>query len=195
MPLPVIADTVRVAWLWELQLTSQRAVNVMHFQRDGEQDVADLLDAIDEEKTRAMTETAVTSADVYELQGTALDGSSPTVSKGVSGTKWTGNGGTQAVPQMAVLVKLQTGIRGPRGRGRLYLPFTAEAVQNAGQIDSAFTTEMTDAWGVFLNAMIDDHGWALGVASYAHADFHQVVNVGAETQTGTQRRRQTRNRA
>lgn len=66
------------------------------------------------------------------------------------------NGGStassQLPPQLAVVLSLRTGARGPGGRGRMYLPLTGGTLSN-GRITSANQTTITATGKAFLEAI------------------------------------------
>jgi hypothetical protein len=147
---------------------------------------------------------ATTSKAVENVNVTPLDGISATSSFATGGpAKWTGSNSGDYVPQSPALVKLQTGVRGRDNRGRIFVPFIAEGVLSKGVIDAPTVAAMTGAWNNFLaalNALVAPGSWQLVVAAYdrrhlgAGAHATPVINCVAEAETGTMRKRQTRNR-
>jgi hypothetical protein len=106
-----------------------------------------------------------------------------------SGVKWAGATTGESIPQVAGIIKLQTGLRGPRHRGRVFLPFICEGAQSNGTL--ALTGDPGGAWTNFIVAMIASLT-PLGVASYVHSDWNAAGGAIAETKSATQRRRQHR---
>jgi hypothetical protein len=128
-----------------------------------------------------------------------LDGVSSTTSYSTGGaSKWGGTGTGGFAPQVATLVKIQTGLRGRNRRGRVYLPATSDTVNQNGSIASATNTTMQTAWSAFLTSLgtATPYAFELGVASYdrahggAGAHFQPAVNCVVEALTASQRRRQ-----
>jgi hypothetical protein len=188
MALPVISNCFRCAFLW-FNAGQGPAVNVMHFSAPGKTDddvYAQLASTVAPHMWQA------TSADgrIKQVDIIKLDGSSATRSYTTPvSTEWEGQSTGAIIPQVAALVKLQTGLRGPANRGRVFVPWCGEGSVNAGVIDSTPLGLMVSAWGSFANAM-EIGGVALGVASYRHSSWHQATTVVVESVCGTQRRRQ-----
>lgn len=196
-PLPVIANTFRVAFVWKDAGTSQTAANIMHFQRAASTAI-DVKNDIDAHVTAAMWSVQEANAQVSRLDIIKLDGTSGTVSFTVSGAKWTGGGSaSDFAPNVANVIKMQTGLRGRANRGRVYLPFVGENQTTAGAIGGAAVTAGQAAWDAFLAAMTVATCFPV-VASYdrahsgasAHATL--VTKYVYEAVAATQRRRQGR---
>lgn len=187
--LPVIADVYRVALNWTD--SGQSAVNVMHILRSGA--TASVIAAsVDANVTTAMWGTVVNGASVNHLVVTPLDGAGASYTLNTTGAKWTGSGGVaDPCVQCAVMIKLSTTLRGRSNRGRLYLPFTSEAVSGGGVIAAGTQTTVQNAWNAFLTAMVAAGSQPV-VASYLHATQHPVSAYTVELAMGTQRRRQSR---
>lgn len=186
-PLPVIADVYRVAFKWTLSGKNQYGVNVMHFSAPGKNE-QDVFDALGAHLTGAMFGDMSDQSGLQEIDILKLDGTSATVSHPLDATL-TGLGSGDALVAPALMIKLVTGLRGPANRGRLFLPFPAESNTNDGMVENP--SGASAAWTTFANDMVAD-GIALGVASYAHATWHQAITVGEEKALGTQRKRQKR---
>lgn len=190
-PLPIISDTYRCVLHWK-ENGGQSAVNVMHIRRLAGTASA-VATQLDTAVTAGMWTLLVSTAKVDTLFITPLDGVSSTFILPVSGAKWTGVQTGDFVPQMAALVKLSTGTRGRFARGRLFLPFAAEGPQFAGQFASANVATAQSAWSTFLSAM-SAASYPVVVASYKLQSRFDVVTATVETFSGSQRRRQQRNR-
>jgi hypothetical protein len=190
MPLPVIADVHRVALEWTTTTVAKPAVNVfnMHFVGDP----AALFAVIDSHVTRAMWSCVTDQNFVDNVVITPLDGASAGQIFSTGGaTKWTGLAAGEPIPQASCLLTLGTGLRGPRHRGRLYLPYLSESAQTSGQINAGVRANTDAAWLAFYTACLADLA-VLGVASYKHADFHAAAYILTRQYSGTQRRRQRR---
>lgn len=199
MPLPVISNVFRCALHWEGVSASQHAVNVLHVRAEpGPATETQVYNCLNAHVTAAMWNTVSASAGIDFVTVLALDGTSAgqVFSTGLP-AKWVGAGGGDPMIQVAGLIKLTTGLRGPRHRGRLYLPFTSESVQTGGVIAGGTVSAVTAAWTTFSGAIASDGTTPMDlvVASYVHADASGVIDVQLESETATQRRRQTRNRA
>lgn len=189
-PLPVIADVFRVTLDWNTP-GGIPCHNVLHFEAPSKTS-AQVFTALNANVTHGMWSTVATFAAVFNVDVLPLDGTSPTTSNAIVGApaKWAGNGGadwTSRAP--AAIIKLGTGARGPSRRGRIFLPFTTEQDISQGVIDPAIVGAVTTQWVTFLNAMATA-GVALGVASYVHDSWHQVLEVALHNTLGTLRRRQ-----
>jgi hypothetical protein len=200
VPLPIIANTFRCALKWINTGGSQSAVNVIHVQANtAGQHASDAFAAIDAHVSANMWVSAVAGASVTEVDITPLDGVSATQSFSTgSPAKWSGSAGGDYVPQVAVLIKLFTGLRGRQNRGRVYLPFTAETGISDGLLVA--TGVINAAWVAFQAGMVGmaPVEWGLCVASYdrAHAGVGAhatgITGLLCEQVLGTQRRRQGR---
>jgi hypothetical protein len=133
------------------------------------------------------------TAVVTELRVTPLDGSGATFVLTTSGAKWTGRTAGEAVPAEAALISFRTALRGPRHRGRIYLPWVGEASQSNGAIAAASIANMNTGWTAFISAL-SAGGATLVIASYVAASAQAVSSFLVEAQSGTQRRRQSRQR-
>lgn len=92
------------------------------------------------------------------------------------------------IPEACGIVSVRTNVRGPRGRGRIFLGPVAEGVQAKGFIGPDVAAATENAWLQFLADMLsNDMEWV--VASYAHAEANGITQVIGRTGIGTQRRR------
>ena len=192
MPLPTIPDAYRVALVWNA--SGQLAVNVMHFLRASTTSAV-IASTLDANVTAAMWGSVWPSASVNHITVTPLDGNSASYTLNTSGAKWTGSAAAgDPIIAVAAMVKLTTAFRGRSNRGRLFLPFVCESVQQGGTIVAGTVTSMQTAWNNFLTAMIAA-GQQPIVASYLHANQHPVTAFTVESFFGTQRKRQSRLRS
>jgi hypothetical protein len=190
-PLPVIADTFRVAANYDK--LGQSAVNVMHFRTttDNAQELGErIIDSWDGDQLATLSSDAtLTSFDI-----TPLDGVGATVTVNTpEDVIWSGSTGTESLPQVACIIKLTTALRGRSFRGRLYLPFTDESKQDDGNVAPSILGTVTTAWETFVADMLAG-GAELVVASYKLEEANAVTSLLLEDKTATQRRRQARNR-
>lgn len=197
-PLPVIANTFRCALNWTMSDFGGSAENVMHINTSvGGKTAADVFEAITDALQADMFAAQYSNAFVKSVSITPLDGTSATVEFITPGTgAWVGGSSGQPIPQQANIIKLSTGLRGRSFRGRLFLPWVAENATVNGSIGSTLATTITTAWTAFQAALAADADgpWVQVVASYKLAVATAVTAYGAEPETGTQRRRQSRNR-
>jgi hypothetical protein len=193
MALPVISDTFRCTLHWQ-HTNGQHAVNVTHVLGVSKTS-AQVFTAWDSNVASGMWVPIVSGARVVQFDVLPLDGASPTTTNIVaSAAKWTGNGGAvDFVPQGAAIVKQTTSLRGPAHRGRMFLPFLSEQEQSNGTIVAGDLAVMQTAWNTF-KTNITAAGVVPVVATYVHADKYTTQAFVCEAQTGTQRRRQKRNR-
>jgi hypothetical protein len=194
VPLPVIADTYRVALDWvNPDFPSQSATNVIHVRKGGT-NAAGIATIVDAGVTANMWRFQDTHSHVNFMNVTPLDGSSVTFPLATgSPAKWSGvQTNQQPLMQVCTLIKLVTAKRGRSYRGRVYLPWTDEAGVSGNVLDSPTCALVTTAWIAFL-ASLTGAGAKLVVASYLKATAEDVVAVGTELDTATIRRRSQRN--
>lgn len=188
MPLPIIADTYRLALNWTGP-SGSHAVNVMHL-RKAATTAAAIAATMDANVTTNMWSNVTASALVTSLQVTPLDGTSATYILATSGAKWTGPAGAgDFVPAAAAIVSLRSVLRGRSNRGRLYLPFQAELNMSNGVLSSVALAQT--AWNNWLTAMVAAGAQPV-IASYLHGTQHDIASINLELILGTQRRRQSR---
>lgn len=187
-PLPVIADVYRVTWNWHTA-DGTTPVNVTHFSAPGKTRTQLFL-IILSHASPGMWGAQCSSDNVLSLSILPLDGSGATSDLVISDiTNFRGAKSGEAIPAVCNIIKLQTGLRGPRHRGRLFLPNVAEGAQNGGLLSGVIAGLVTAAWVTFA-LMVAGDGAAIGVASYRHADWNQAIALSCEEACGTQRRRQ-----
>jgi hypothetical protein len=192
--LPVIADVFRCALNWTTS-GGQTATNVIHIHdQAGGHNQSDAMAVLNATVTATMWRPVVPSAVVTDVAITPLDGSSATQHFApATPAHWTGQNGTDFVPQVSVLLKLATVQRGRSKRGRVFLPFTAESSIQNGLVDSTQAASMTTDWTTFLSALLTHSpSWEWVVASYKNASMQAVDTVTCELVAATQRRRQGR---
>src|ERR1041384_2513624 len=133
-PLPVIADVFRGVLRWSNGGLGAHAVNVLNVHTNASGKTAQqVYTCLDAHVTASMWGFVSTGASVITVDILPLDGSSATQSFSTGGVaKWTGTATGETIPQVAEIIKLQTGIRGPSHRGRIYLPFITAAEQGNG---------------------------------------------------------------
>lgn len=195
--LPVIADTFRVVLKWT-HATGQTAVNVLHIHDDtGTATRTDIYNALNTHVSSSMWGIVAQGGSVTEVDITPLDGSTATATFLTgSPSKWTGASGNVSDPFFPAgsgLLKLQTDLRGPAHRGRVFLPFVPENEVTDGSIDGSIASTVSTAWETFRNALLTNSpAVSLDVASYKHASTTPVQKVTCEPVIATQRRRQNR---
>ena len=200
IPLPVLPDVYRVAFIWGLSPFSPTPVNVMHFKATNPgSHASDIAATLNRNVQALMWANQATGYGISTMSITPLDGTTATQQFPATGTKWVGSAGSgDFAPQVATLVKLTTGHRGRSNRGRVYLPFTAESVTTGGSITGSGVGFAQTAWTAFINSLASDGTLPsqLVVAAYdrahagAAAHTNPVTSVLVETFAATQRRRQ-----
>ena len=190
MPLPVIPFTYRVVFNWN-HVAGVKPVNVIHVRAtDLAAHTASAVGAgvwgafQDHQFTVLSSSQQMSSITVLPLDGVSA-------SAVVTGGPNSGEGSGDICPAISGIVSLRTGLRGSRGRGRIYLGPTTEGKQNGGFISDSDAAALTFAWNHFQSAL---NGGSppleLVIASYKHADANAVVSANGETACATQRRRQ-----
>lgn len=139
--------------------------------------------------TEAWGQSASNLARMTQQRYTLLDGVTASALFNVTRT---GLLATNPMPSdTAVVVSEQTAKRGPRYRGRIYLPGYTESMNDAnGTIDATTRTNMTAGWVAFANALfasVDLGGMV--VASYKYATAEPVTVLTINERWDRQKRR------
>jgi hypothetical protein len=191
-PLPVIADTYRVAVIWT-GVGAVNPVNVMHFRDDTSTSTAhDLAAVINASFGSSCFNHLSTDQTSNLLKITPLDGTTSTTDHNIPSGEFHGDTSGPYTPALAQVIKLTTGLRGREHRGRVFLGPVAEAAANDGVINSGTgLTNQQTAWESAEAGLIAA-GFHLVVASYKLASAADVTAVSVEQLCATQRRRQSR---
>lgn len=193
-PLPTIPNVYRVTWNWNFS-GGQTAANVLNFHDNtaGTHNEDDLFASMDGSADSVMFYGVADGASVTTIDIIKLDGTSPQKTySSLTTANWDGGTGGQPIPAVAGLVSLRTARRGPRGRGRIFMPFWAEAEANAGfWADAGHKATCQAAWEEFIE---DLHAadFDLQVTSYQHGTTEDVTSITLPLALATQRRRQRR---
>jgi hypothetical protein len=142
-----------------------------------------------------MHSSTVTFGDV---EVTPYDGTTPTAvvsrSAGVHGLA-----GSSAVgAQVAGIITLQSVIRGPRGRGRLFLGGLPTGLldTDGARWSTSYPTDVVTFFGEMITQLASVNvGYNVVVVSIKHADFHQVNNFEGRRYLGTIKARAFRERS
>jgi len=166
MPLPVITDTYRAVCRWQCSAAPRVATNHMDFfDSAGGQTPTDLYNDLNANVTASMWELVSSTAAIFEVAITPLDGTSATqVFSTGTPAKWSGSGGSDPILQGCIVNTLGSDFRGPSKRGRLYLPFCGETGQAAGVLTPANVANMQTGWVAFHTAMLTA-GWVPKIVS------------------------------
>lgn len=186
-PLPEIADTYRVALIWN----QYNAVNVLHVHA-ASSTPSIVGDGIAASVSAGMWHGLSTAAQINSLHITPLFDDGATFVYPTDGSaKWKGGQAGDVIPAAAIVVSEKTVFRGPANRGRVFLGPVAESVAFNGILSSAEIPTMTNAWTAFGAALIT-HSMQHVVASYKNATAITVVNYSIRQAFGTMRPRQSR---
>ena len=195
VPLPVITNVYRCALNWTNSTNAMVATNVIHVQKAAVT-ASDVATELDTDATNTMWELQTTDQQVTQIVVTKLDGSSASFPyTPATPANWTGHGGAgDFVPQVAAIVKCITGKRGRSYRGRIFLPWIAEAQMGDGGLNGTSRATCTAAWREFL-ADMQGNGFVPVVASYKLATAEPILDMAVEGFVATQRRRLVRTSA
>ena len=98
--------------------------------------------------------------------------------------------GTQSMPpQVAIVASMATGGRGPRNRGRLYVPAHTPTTTTGILIAGAQQTSTCNDLKTCINAMNAISGIRAAVVSRTHATYSDIVSIRCGDELDTQRRR------
>jgi len=188
---PIISDVWRVTVNYA-NVGGVRPVNVFHL-RSPSGDREEIADAIRDACDGKVLMNGM-SPDFAPSTFTLLplDGASASSVHDIAPSTWgTSSADGDWSPATAAVVSLRTAVRGPRGRGRLYIgPIVEEGIAN-GSLLGDTPVDLADAWASFgADLASGDPAIALGVASYVHEDFNPLIGLSVSPIVGTQRRRQ-----
>ena len=120
-----------------------------------------------------------------ETDGTIVNGASV----GTITTPIVGTGGMSAPPQNAIVSSLVTGGRGPRNRGRLFIPAPGAAPTADGLLSTAQKTAVNNASKAVVNSVNAISGIRAAVVSRTHGTYSDIIKVRVGDEFDTQRRR------
>lgn len=197
MPLPVIADVLRVAVEGQAANGHQWA-NVMHFRKSGILTFAAAIASLDPllashystnvASGNSWHQLATTTDKVTQIRYTPLDGTSATVvnTHAITGV----NTGDPLPAEVALVVTLRTGRRGRSFRGRVYVGPINEAINvPPGVPNAANVADTATQWNTFLTNLVGS-GVSLVVASYTLLLATDVTTCTVDQIWDSQRRRQ-----
>lgn len=192
-PLPIIADTYRCSLIWQ-PIVGVKAVNVFHIQSASGNvlDVAsNLATAMTVESHGGSLFSALSSGQICNLlQVLPLDGTTAALDFTIA-DPLEGPGAGEVSPATAALVSFKTAIRGPSGRGRMFIGPCRESVIANGLLDAGVAGDMYTDWeGLRARLVTSAVPSNLCVASYVHESAEPVTSVKVEIPLATQRRRQ-----
>jgi len=127
-----------------------------------------------------------------EVRVSAINANGTVVNGASVGTFTSGlaSGSAQTMPpQVALVSSLVTGGRGPRNRGRLYIPAHAPGTSTGMVVSSVQQTTVNNAAKTAILAFNGITGIRCAVVSRTHATYSDVVLVKVGNQLDTQRRR------
>ena len=120
-----------------------------------------------------------------EAGGAVVNGASV----GAITTPIVGTGSMSAPPQNAIVSSLVTGGRGPRNRGRLYVPAPGAAPTTDGLLSSAMKTAVNNGTKALVNSVDAISGIRAAVVSRTHQTYSDITKVRVGDEFDTQRRR------
>lgn len=183
--MPVIADVTRTTLNWT-GTSGPPMHNVLHFQGQTGTEV-ERCDAFVDGLAAGSLDYISSQYTLTSIDFLPLDGTTPSHS-GAPTSPPDGGGGSDFIVEGCAILSLHTDVRGPRGRGRVFLPALPEAAQSGGTLTSA--TALAAAWMTTLGNW--DGTTEIGtlvVASYEHADYNVVDSITVPQIIGTQRGR------
>ena len=191
-PLPVITNVFRVTLPWQSASQVVKPVNVFHVRTTSASlsAIGTLLAGQLAAHGGDMFNALYTGYTLPSIEILPLDGVTTTYLQAVTGmTAPSGSGGV--LPALAQVVSFHTTQRGSRGRGRLYCGPVGETQVNDGSMNSTTNATTLGGWQAFITGISGGTpSTNLVVASYVHADAHDVTSIRVDTVCGTQRRRQ-----
>jgi hypothetical protein len=188
MTLPVINDVYRCTLNWPTNLgVAPRSVFHVHASGIDEAAVVSQINAAHQAN---MFWPMSQAYDCINIDCIKLDGTSATFTGVLTSGRYKGvQTGSDQNPAVAAVVSFRTLQRGPRGRGRMYVGPITETGQANGVLDATGAGLMAVGWAAWISAM-NSANVPLVVASYAHADYHEVTSFAIDALVGVQRRRQ-----
>jgi hypothetical protein len=192
-PLPVINDTYRITLLWQ-GFSGVMPRNVFHVSSTSN-DVSDIAGVISDAFGVSgvgnnmfwpmHSSQSCASFDILPLDGTTA-GSTWPIANPLEGAAV-----GETIPASSYVVSMKTGVRGPSGRGRMYIGPIRETAQDGGVTDPTGQGNVLAGFGNFQNELQGSTPVVtLVVASYKEAVAHTVTSFRVNTACGTQRRRQ-----
>ena len=196
MPLPVIADTIRVA-VQGTASNNHHWANILHFRKTGALTNAGAIVILDpillaHYNTSAgggssWRSFAPTTTTLDQFVYTPLDGT--TASTVITHALVGAQAGDAMPASVALVVTLRTALRGRSHRGRVYQGPWTEVTNGAGGTPSSTQVGfVAGQWTAFL-AALSGSGVSLVVASYLHSTAENVVSCTVDQRWDTQRRR------
>jgi hypothetical protein len=196
MPLPVIADVIRVGADFVCP-NGHKAANILHFRKTGALSFPAAIALLDPKVlglyTTALgggipwTQNVPSPGALQPFTYTPLDGSSATT---VISHSNAGGSAAEALPaSTALVVTLRTATRGRSFRGRVYWGPWNEAANGPGGVPTAANvTGAAAQWAGFVTSLVGT-GLSLVVASYKLATATDVATTTVDSRWDTQRRR------
>lgn len=191
-PLPVIAGAYRITLLWN-NFDGIAPRNVLHVVA-ASGTVDDVADAFDAAMTSGINVGMFAVMNNSHFAGSfeilPLDGSTAQQSHDFTNSP-RGGAAADITPAVCAVMSWHTAQRGPRGRGRTYIGPVREEAVTAGLFDATVQGNLVDAWAEFHDNLRSGSPILVPVvASYTHADAHEITSIRCDGVAGTQRRRQ-----
>lgn len=189
-PLPVIANTYRIT-LNYATADGIRPVNVFHV-RGGPYTDVEVGQQIEGAFVDNMLSPVPARYEPTHLSILRLDGTAATLEYGrTDENALCGyDGSSQAVLEGALCLTLRTGVRGPSGRGRVFIGPVAEAAVGNGLFTGTDPSQVVEAWEEFRTVLnTGPTPMEHVVASYTHAVAREVTVYSASAPMAYQKRR------
>lgn len=196
MPLPVIADTMRVS-VEGIATNSHQWANVLHFRKTGAITFAAAIAILDplllahyqtnSGAGQAWRNQAPTTSNIQRFRYTPLDGTSAqtVITHILAGL----SAGDPLPVSIALVVTLRTLLRGRSHRGRVYTGPYDEVSNLAGNPVAAIVAGVAVQWQRFVDVALAGSGVSLVVASYRLVSADNVSTCTVDSRWDTQRRR------
>lgn len=193
LPLPVVSDVYLTRLVFTDANAPRDAVCDLYFKDSaGGHTGDDLFTAFAASVRRDQWAFQKTTTKLTNVKTTKLDGTAATRDHLTdSNVKWTGQASGALILQGCDVVTIRTGFRGRSRRGRIYLPWVCEDVQDNGILGTASVSAAQTAWSAFLADMVTA-GYPPHVVSPLHGDSVQAVSYTVRPYLKTQRRRARR---
>lgn len=176
---------------WSKGTYTLGAVGPVHFTQAEQAATAvaawDLIDGVKGLMPSDMRATEVTLAALQD-NGKVINGASVfTIASPLVGTA---SATTQMPPEVAIVASLRTGGRGPRNRGRMFLPLSSATNASGLVASGSLTTIVTEVKALAEALMVANPGAGMAVVHQAGLTYSSITRVQAGNHWDAQRRRQ-----
>lgn len=188
-PLPVIENCYRITTNFQ-SVAGCQPHNVWHVLAPSS-DVTEVAEAIYNFEQEGLYGVMPAAFEPTSYDVLPLDGESPAIRYDRPvGSEELCLGSGDWIPEAAAVVRFRTHVRGPKGRGRLFVGPLQEAANVNGTVIGDAYPDMITAWQNYYNELQTQLvPMYLAVASYTHAEANPVASISGDTHVVTQRRR------